>query len=76
MSKSKKQTPQRGARQRRILVRGVRRETPDVRKLSRALIELAVAQAEADAQASPKANATDAPGEVSKSTTASEVEDD
>ena len=40
-------------RGRRIVVRGVRREPPDLRKLSRALIALALeqAQAEADAQA-------------------------
>jgi hypothetical protein len=36
---------------RRIRVRAIRREQPDLRKLARALIELAQAQAEAEAQA-------------------------
>jgi len=38
-------------RERRIRVRAIRRKEPDLRKLARALIELAQAQAEADAQA-------------------------
>lgn len=37
--------------QRRIRIVAKRRKEPDYRKLSRALIELATAQAEADAQA-------------------------
>jgi hypothetical protein len=37
--------------ERRISVRGVRREQPDLRKLAQALIALAQAQAEADAKA-------------------------
>jgi hypothetical protein len=37
--------------ERRIRVRGIRRERPDVSKLARALIELAQAQAEAEARA-------------------------
>lgn len=40
---------------RRIVVRGIRRDPPDVRKLARALIELARAQAEAEAQAEHEA---------------------
>jgi hypothetical protein len=36
---------------RQIRIRAVRRDPPDLRKLSRALIELAMAQAEADAKA-------------------------
>jgi hypothetical protein len=39
-------------RQRNISVRDVRRDPPDMRKLARALIQLAVAQAETDAQRS------------------------
>jgi hypothetical protein len=39
------------ARERHIRVRGIQRKEPDLRKLGRALIELAQAQAEADAQA-------------------------
>jgi hypothetical protein len=38
-------------KERHIRVRGVRRDEPDLRKLSRALIALAVAQAEKDAAA-------------------------
>lgn len=41
----------RGRRQYRISVRAAQRETPDIRKLARAAIELAMAQAETDAQA-------------------------
>jgi len=41
----------RGGTPRRIVVRGVRRDPVDLRKLSRALIALAAAQAEADARA-------------------------
>ncbi len=40
-----------GGRQRRISVRAVRREQPDLRKLSRALIQLAIAQVAAEAAA-------------------------
>ena len=40
-----------GRPERRITVRGVRRDPVDLRKLSRAVIALAQAQAEADAQA-------------------------
>lgn len=40
-----------GGRQRRIVVRAIRREQPDLRKLSRALIELALEQAAAEAAA-------------------------
>ena len=41
--------------ERRIRVRGIRRENPDIPKLARALIELAQAQAEAEAQAEHEA---------------------
>ena len=59
MSKTSKDSPKakqlrtgRGhGRQRNISVRAVRRDPPDMRKLARALIQLAVAQAETDAQA-------------------------
>lgn len=56
MSKTFKDSPQgksvrthRG-RQRNISVRAVRRDPPDLRKLSRALITLAMAEAAAEAQ--------------------------
>jgi hypothetical protein len=39
----------------RITVRVAHRSEPDIRKLSRALIDLATAQAEADAQAAHQA---------------------
>lgn len=45
---------------RRITVKGVQRAPIDLRKLSRALIQLAQAQAEADAQAQAKAGNVDA----------------
>ncbi len=37
--------------ERRISVRGIRRDPPDIRKLSRALINLALAEAEREAAA-------------------------
>jgi hypothetical protein len=55
MSKTYKDSPRhkaaRKGRERNISVRAVRRDPPDLRKLSRALIQLAMAQAEADAHA-------------------------
>ncbi len=45
---------------RRLRIRAIRRTNPDLRKLSRALIELANAQAEAEAEAADLA-ATDRP---------------
>ena len=54
MSRTRKDSPklvQRGGRERHISVRGVRRDPPDLKKLSRALIQLAMAQAEAEAEA-------------------------
>lgn len=57
MSKTFKDSPQgrsarsRRGRQRNISVRAVRRDPPDLRKLSRALITLAMAEAEAQEQA-------------------------
>lgn len=46
---------------RKLTIRTVRREPPDLRKLSRALIALAIAQSEADAEA--EAEHDDAPDE-------------
>ena len=40
-----------GGKDHHISVRAVRRDSPDLRKLGRAVLEIAVAQAEADAQA-------------------------
>ena len=50
-SKQNRSGPGRGrGKQRNISVRAVRRDPPDLRKLSRALIQLAIAEAEAEAQ--------------------------
>ncbi len=48
MSKRKRTTKR---IEQRISVRGAQREQPDVKKISQALIALAIAQAEKDAQA-------------------------
>ena len=45
----------RDTREYRLSVRAVRRETPDVNKLARAIIDLAMAQAEQEAQAEREA---------------------
>ncbi|UOT06758.1 hypothetical protein MPY17_13880 [Rhodococcus opacus] len=42
----------RARKQRTISVRGVRRETPDLQRIRRAIIALAIAEAERDAAAS------------------------
>lgn len=49
----KKRTRNRNAHreERRLTVRGIRRDPPDVRKLGRALLHLAMAEAERQAQA-------------------------
>ncbi len=44
-----------GKRERKIKVIGVRRQKPDIKRLGRALIELAEAQAETEAQAAHQA---------------------
>jgi hypothetical protein len=55
MSKSRRNGKTSNGRERHLSVRAVRRDPPDLRKLSRALIELAMAQAEADAEQQAKA---------------------
>lgn len=50
-SKPNRKTKRRYQKDRRITVRGVRHDPPDIRKLSRALISLAMAEAEREAQA-------------------------
>jgi hypothetical protein len=65
MSRTHKDSPEnrqarnRGGRMRRrnISVRGIHRDPPDLRKLSRALIALALAESEADAQAQSRQGA-------------------
>jgi hypothetical protein len=49
-------------KQRNISVRAVRRDPPDLRKLSRALIQLAIAEAEAQTQQTAEPT-TDTPSE-------------
>lgn len=49
-----------GGRQRHISVRAVRRDPPDLQKLSRALIELAMAQAAAEAEAQQESQTEEA----------------
>lgn len=53
MSSKRKKTRSNRRRheERRFTVRGVRRDPPDIRKLSKALIDLAMAEAEREAQA-------------------------
>jgi hypothetical protein len=51
---------------RRIAVRAVRREPPDLRKLSRALIELALEQAQAEADAQAEHEKQNASGEADR----------
>jgi hypothetical protein len=51
MSQNSRRSRKGAARERHISVRAVRRDPPDLRKLSRALITLAMAQAAAEAQA-------------------------
>ena len=55
--KNRSKRNHRRARDRNISVRGVRRNPPDVQKLSQALVALALAQAEVEAQAEHNKNA-------------------
>lgn len=62
MSNKKKRIP---ARDRRLFVRSEQRETPDLGKLSRALIALALAQAQAEAEAQAEHEAKQDEGDES-----------
>jgi len=55
----KRTTNRKPQAERHLRVRGVRRGTPDTKKLSRAFIALALARAEADAQAEGARRATE-----------------
>jgi hypothetical protein len=57
-SKRKHNTRKKNHKERRIVVRGVRRDPPDIRKLSKILIALAMAEAEREAQAAHPDRAT------------------
>jgi hypothetical protein len=59
MSRTKRKQKSTRSRERRISVRGIRRDAPDFHKLGRAL--LAIAQAEADAQKQREQEERDAP---------------
>lgn len=83
MSRTHKDSPNgknRGpGRQRNISVRAVRRDPPDLRKLSRALITLATAEAAAAAEAEPAADRPEATSPADQPDPASspdEAEDD
>lgn len=67
MPTNRKKSAKGGGRQRRISVRAVRREQPDLRKLSRALIALAMEQAAAEAAAQAQANERDEKSEPPES---------
>jgi hypothetical protein len=58
MSRTHRHGPTGGKRNRHISVRAVRRAQPDLHKLSRALIELAMEQAAAEAAAKAQAKRT------------------
>ena len=59
MSKTRKDSTKRGAgRDRHISVRAVRRDPPDLRKLGRAVVQLALAQAAVEAAAQQDSDTT------------------
>jgi hypothetical protein len=62
LSSKKKNQINRRRVERQLRVRGVRRNPPDLRKLSKALIELAQAEAERQAQAEQTAREAQDPG--------------
>lgn len=63
MSKRKKTAQQRQPkRERHFVVRGVRRDPPDLRKLGRALLSLAQAEAERQTEAEHKTTQAPKPG--------------
>ncbi len=60
--------------ERRLTVRGIRRDPPDILKLSKALIALAMAEAERQAQAEQAARTT-TPGVTSDAQTGDSTDD-
>jgi predicted GTPase len=70
---SQKSKASRKGRERHISVRAVRRDPPDLRKLSRALITLAMAEAAAEAAAQAQTKATDQSATEPESTKGSDV---
>ncbi|CAM3722464.1 hypothetical protein [Nocardiopsis rhodophaea] len=69
MPKRKQNNKGRGKREGHFVVRGVRRDPPDMRKLGRALLSLAQAEAERQAQAQHKASQAAADEEENTSST-------
>ncbi len=61
MSRTHKDSKNYKGRDRHISVRAVRRNPPDLRKLSRALIELAMAEAAAEAEAQAETEVSNQP---------------
>jgi hypothetical protein len=57
MSRTHKDSKHLSTRERHLSVRAIRRDPPDLRKLSRALIQLAMAEAAAEAEAETQAKA-------------------
>lgn len=74
MSRTGRPNPRRGSRgnpkpERRIVVRSVRRDPPDLRKLSRAVIAMALRDAEAQAEARDAMTTADPADNSTTSTT-------
>jgi hypothetical protein len=67
MSKPSKKLRGKGKKERNITIRSVRRDEPDYRGISQVLIQLAMAQAEADAQALHGSTPVDLPARDSLS---------
>ena len=59
--RGKNQNQGKRSRDRRISVRAIHRDSPDIHKLSRALLELARAEAEAEAEAKARRNTKQTP---------------
>ena len=74
MSRTYKDSPQHDRRQRHVSVRGVRRKPADVRKLGRALIQLAMEEAAAEAAAQAQRR-QDNPHEIANETAEAKRDD-
>lgn len=72
MSRTYRKNQKKELQERHISVRSVRRDPPDLRKLSRAVITLALAEMEAEAEAKAKAHSApeQQPGSIEPSTNA------
>lgn len=74
MSRTRKANAGKAHRERRISIRTIRRQPPDLRKLSRAVIAQALAEAEAEAAAQAAVVVDQAPS--AQNTSSREVHDD